>query len=166
MRIKFEITGAKEMEAALKQLGVAVANKLGQNAVEAGARVIAKEAKRLAPVHTGKLVQKGELRAPGTFKKSIGFAPDNKNARPGERRVKIGAMTAGDKAHGRLTHLLEFGHHIRSEKGGESHGFVAARPFLRPALDVKQAEAQKKMGENLEKGIAREVVKLATRTKK
>jgi HK97 gp10 family phage protein len=169
MRIKFEITGAKEMEAALKQLGVAVANKLGMSAVEAGARVIAKEAKRLAPVHTGRLVRqglrKGEERAPGTFKKSIGFVPDNKGKPAGTRSVKIGAVTSKDgEAHGRLSHLLEFGHTI--VRGGKVVGHAAPHPFLRPARDTKQAEAQKRMGENLAKGIEREVAKLATKTKK
>jgi hypothetical protein len=54
MQIKF--SGGLALEKALKDLGASVAGRLGQNAVNAGARVIAADARSLAPVgKTGNL---------------------------------------------------------------------------------------------------------------
>lgn len=50
-----KITGARELNAALLELSSEVAGRLGQNAVRAGARVVAAEAKLRVPVDTGAL---------------------------------------------------------------------------------------------------------------
>lgn len=71
-------------------------------------------------------------------------------------------------------HLLEFGHRIgtrstgwlhklsgRGKKGGQSLGRVAAKPFLKPALDARGSEAINIMAEELRVGIDRELRKRA-----
>src|SRR5262245_66681991 len=53
--VKFEMRGVKEMEQMLKDLGPAIANRLGGRAVRAGARPIIKDAKARVPRRTGEL---------------------------------------------------------------------------------------------------------------
>lgn len=55
MPADLKITGAAELERALKQLGTDIAGRLGQNAVRAGAREFVNEAKQRVPVRTGAL---------------------------------------------------------------------------------------------------------------
>ncbi len=135
--INFKITGAREMEKLLLQLGPRVANKVGQKAVNAGARVIAKEAKNLVPVRTGAL-RKGITVIVG-------------KARKMSERVAIVTVkgTAGWRAH-----LTEYGADGSPKK-----------PFLRPALDKRAGEALNKMGEVLAEGIEREAAAMAKPSK-
>jgi hypothetical protein len=53
--MKITFTGGKAIEARLRELGSAVAGRLGVNATKAGARVIAAEARTRLPVRTGRL---------------------------------------------------------------------------------------------------------------
>jgi HK97 gp10 family phage protein len=151
-KVTVKIEGALEMERALKELGVAVANKLGKAAVEAGGRVVLKEAKRLAPRAVGSKKKK-------KFADTLVMRAGNEGRSLDSHTVEIGSVGQGG-----LSHLLEFGHAIKNQFGGP-YGSVAPRPFLRPAFDSQSAKALKKIEDNLAKGIAREVAKLATKTK-
>lgn len=132
--VNFEIKGAKEMERLLKELGPQVANKVGDQAVRAGARPIVEEAKRLVPVRTGQL------------RDSITTQVDRRSGGDNERVALIGfKRPASSRAH-----LVEF---------GTSHS--APRPFMRPALDSKHREALEEMGKVMARGITREARKLA-----
>jgi HK97 gp10 family phage protein len=55
MAADLKIRGAAQLNAALLELSAEVAGRLGQNAVRAGARVVAAEAKRRVPVESGAL---------------------------------------------------------------------------------------------------------------
>jgi hypothetical protein len=46
MTARLTLSGGKELEAALRELGTSIAGRLGNNAVRAGARVIAADAAR------------------------------------------------------------------------------------------------------------------------
>lgn len=127
-KVTFEIKGAKELEATLKELGPKVAVRIGDKALRVGAGVIVKEAKRLAPRRTGQL------------RKSI-VAVKGRDARPEQRTVVVGFKKPGR----RYAHLVEFG----TSK-------AAAKPFLRPALDTKAKEALDKIAEILADGILRQ----------
>jgi HK97 gp10 family phage protein len=127
-KVEFTIRGAKEMEAALKELGPQVANRLGDRALRAAARPIVREAKRLVPKDSRAL-----MRSITVVK---GRAHNN------VREIKI-------------AHLVEFGF---VHKGGDS---VAARPFIRPAMDSQAATALTAMAEDLAKGIAQQEYKRA-----
>lgn len=138
-KITFTIKGAREMENLLKQLGPAVARRVGNNALRAAAKPIVDEARRLCP--------KGRKRVKGkTLSQSIRaelFGTGNNGA----LLIKIGASRpAGSHAH-----LLEYGHRIANQYG--EWGFQPAQPFLRPAMDARAQAALREMGRVLAKGI-------------
>jgi HK97 gp10 family phage protein len=127
-KVTFEIEGAKEIEALLRDMGPKVATRIGDKALKAAARPIVKEAKRLVPVKTGRL------------RRSI-TARKGKSDGPAERSVVIGFKPPGR----RYAHLVEF---------GTSHS--AAKPFFRPALDARARDALAAMTEALADGILRQ----------
>lgn len=128
MKIDLKMFGGPELERALKELGGQIAGRLGENAVRAGARVIATEARARAPVNTGKL------------KRSIRAFQDTER-RGGERTAYAGSRLF-------YARFIEFGTR-----------FIAARSFLRDALDTAGQKAVDKMVENLRGGIERETAK-------
>ena len=146
-RITFTIKGAKEMENLLKQLGPAVARRVGTNALRSAAKIVVDEAKRLAPVGKGKkkIRLKTAIRAElwGTGKNSSSLL------------IKVGAA----RPYGSHAHLLEYGHHSYNQYGGP-YTFVAARPFLRPAMDSRAKDALDRLGEVLGNGIDAQAKKL------
>ena len=129
------ITGAREMSRVLSKLPPKIGGRVLANAVRAGARVIAKEAKARVPVRTGAL------------KKSIAVrkATGRRASRTGVR-VHVGFL----KPVSRRAHLTEF---------GTAHS--AAQPFLRPAFDSRAPAALAKIGQILGRGIERAATKLA-----
>jgi HK97 gp10 family phage protein len=133
MAVKLTFTGGKEIEARLRELGGAVAGRLGVNATKAGARVIAAAARQRVPVVTGRL------------KKGITVVGDDDLRRQGGSTRAAYATVKGV----RYAHLVEL---------GTAHS--AAKPFLRPALDESGQEAVDRMGANLWGGIERELSKV------
>jgi HK97 gp10 family phage protein len=133
--VTFKLERAKEFERLLKELGPVPAGRLGQNSLMAGARVIAAEARRNAPVLTGAL------------RKSIGVRSDRGFVRAGSD-----TRQAFVTARARHAGLVEYG-----------TAKMSPQPYLRPAADEKAAEALDKLGENLGKGLEREALKLATK---
>ena len=131
--LQFKITGAKELEAALKDIGPKIATRIGDKALREGAKVVVKEAKRLCPRRTGAL------------RKSIGAVRGRGN-KPDQRSMLIGFKKPGRY----YAHLVEF---------GTVHS--AQKPFLRPALDARAEDALKKMQEVLADGILRQEWKQA-----
>ena len=127
-KVEFKITGAKELEQTLKEMGPKIAVRIGDKALREGARVIVREAKRLAPRRTGAL------------RKSIA-AVKGRDPRPEMRSVVVGFKKPGR----RYAHLVEFG-----------TSRAAAQPFLRPALDTQAKEALNTITEVLAEGILRQ----------
>ncbi len=138
--IEFKITGAKEMERLLKELGPNVASRAGDRALRAGAKPIVAEMKRPPPA--GVAVDTGELRD------SIIVVGEKRRKGANERVVVIGFKKPGS----RRAHLTEF---------GTVH--APAQPFMRPALDSKGGDALNETGRVLGKGITSEALKLAKR---
>ena len=134
MKFDFHIEGAKELDAALKRLGLDMERKIAKSAVRAGATVIAKEAKNNVPVESGTL--RNSIRVV-TRSKRVGDAVASVVTRSGKkwRSKNMDAWYAP---------LIEFGTKNRP-----------ATPFLRPALDVKGPEAIKKMSEVIQKRISK-----------
>lgn len=139
MDAKIEISGAAEIERALKQFPEFVQRRLLSNALAAGGRVIAKDAAGRVAVDDGDL------------KKSIKVKADRRD----RTLVSVGAA----RPRGGHAHLVEFGTGERFKKDGRSTGSMPAAPFLRPAADAKAGEAVRKIADNLGKGIAREAAK-------
>lgn len=134
-KMTYTLTGAKELEKTLLEMGPAVATKIADKALRAAAKIIIKEAKILAPRRTGAL------------RKSI--AAKVGQLKPAERTVTIGFKKPGRS----YAHMVEF---------GTSHS--AAKPFLRPALDAKASEALREMTEVLADGILRQEWRRALQT--
>lgn len=134
MPADLRLSGAKELEAALRELGNEVAGRLGENAVRAGAREVAKAART-----TSKFVDRS-----GTLRKSIRAFSERQRLK-GERTAYAGTRVF----YGRL---LEFGTQ-----------FIPARSWLRKALDESGQQAVDKMVDNLRSGINRVAAKHRTR---
>ena len=138
----FEIKGGKELDAALKKLGIDLERKVAKSAVRAGANVVAKEARRL--VRVGKT---------GILRRSIRVI--SRSRRQGDAVASVitrsGKKFQATKSDGWYAHFLEF---------GTIHN--AARPFMRPAVDGKKAEAIQAMADK----IAERIAKLANPVKR
>ncbi len=119
----FKIEGAKELNKALGSFTKDIEQKIAKQAVRAGANVIAKEARLLAPMGlTGTLKRSIKVVARS---KRTGDAVASVVTRSGKKYTlrNMNAWYAG---------MVEFG----TSKN-------PARPFLRPALDSKGPEAIK-----------------------
>lgn len=130
---EIRIDGLDALDRALAELPKAIAKRVAGNAVRAGARVIATEAKAQVPVLTGALRDSIVVRA----------------ARRGRAQGVVKAVVGFLRPASRIAHLVEF---------GTSHS--AAEPFLRPALDGKGGEAVDKMKAILRAGVEREAQRL------
>ena len=122
-----------QWDAALSRLSGPAIQSLAASMAVAGGQLLRDTAKSLAPVETGRL------------RASIYLA--YKEGRSNERRqVYSVSWNSRTAPHG---HLLEFGHWRveggKTGKGGERVGWVAAKPFLGPAMDLVGAEVQQVM---------------------
>jgi HK97 gp10 family phage protein len=125
MKATVRIDGLKELEASLKKMGTQL-NREMQPALEAAGRLVADEAKRLAPEDSG------------TLKESIDI--QRTTIKRNEISVDVGP---GKKAF--YSMWVEFGHNIirgTSKATRKMLGKAQARPYLRPAYDTKKEEAK------------------------
>jgi HK97 gp10 family phage protein len=129
---KAELTfkGRAELEAALRDLGGKIATRLSENAVRAGIRVIAGRARSSARWTD----RTGKLRASIRVLKDMDRPAGSRTAYAGSRDFRA--------------IFFEFG----TVK-------MAARPFMRPAIDEGGPAAVDKMVQNLAGGIERETAK-------
>lgn len=137
-------TGAKEIDAVLREMPLALSHQvLGQANIDAARPLIDKE-HLLAPVgETGNLAE-----SIGAYRVSLKSASVLGEVRVGPRRK------GGYKGfHG---HLIEFGFRTRSK--GKGKPFVQAHPFAKPAFDATKGE--------IERGITTAVAKVVLRTMK
>ena len=95
------------------------------------------------------------------------IGPGKGSYRAGLRIKKGGDFTKAGKPH-KYAHLVEFGHRIVAPKAGTTirkhtatilGGFVAAKPFMRPAV----LAGEKATGETLAQGMARGIEKTRRR---
>jgi HK97 gp10 family phage protein len=129
-------TGAKELEAKLRDMGPKIAQRLGDKALRKGASLIVSDAKSRAPVGFTK-----------KLRKSITAITNNRGVDADQRRVTIGFRMPTS----RRAHFQEFGT-VKQ----------AAQPFIRPALDASGGPALDLMGVTLRLGIQNEEWKQAT----
>lgn len=153
-----QLTGFKELAAAMRELPEKVARNGLRAAVNAGATVIKKEAIVKAPQDTGAL--KANLYQKQVREKS---GPMQQTFYVGVRRgVAKYANTAANRRSGKAGkaykndgstwywRLVEFG----TSK-------MAAQPFLRPAYEIKKEEAVKAIGAKLDERIQKHAKELA-----
>lgn len=158
------VVGTADILEALKDVQVKVAVNANRRALRKAAVVIQNEARRLVPVRTGALRKSIKATTQREYN-------DRKAPYAGYVRIDRKAYTASISKQGKLklkaepftgssegliyprnyAHLVEFGtkpHSLRSKKHGDSdsrparmHPGSRPRPFMRPALDNKRAEA-------------------------
>lgn len=170
-------TGGKELVAALRRIPEAVAERVLAGAVMAGGGIIQEAAAAKAP-------RAAERRRPNTVR--LGDSIQTTVTEKGRSFVTV---NVGTKV--KYAHLVEYGHQIvprgparrrisvtRVTKSGRvstrfvidpdekrqtrgAAGFVAARPFLRPAFDENRENVIRKIGEVMGAGIEAEAKRLA-----
>jgi HK97 gp10 family phage protein len=133
---EFTINGAEELEAKLRMLGPAIANKIGDKGLRAGIKVIVKDAKRRAP--------RGPTKGPHKLYRSITAIVNNKGAGEFNRRVTLGFRPPTS----RRAHISEFGTVTQS-----------GTPFVRPALASQMQAALDAMAITMTRAIAAEEFK-------
>ena len=132
-----EVEGVETIAAALRDMRHDLARRHLAAAVRTGAEVIREEAQRRAPVRTGALRDDIKTRRVA-----------NPTDAPVEYRVANGPETF-------YARFVEFGHAkvargqyrqyratLRARQAWQG-GYVAPRPFMRPAFDTKREEAQR-----------------------
>lgn len=132
-----KIEGLAELERKMKLLPEKVARNALRAGVNAGAQVIKKEAKRLAPVDTGNLAKRAiyvtRSRREGSRTKEVYKVG-----------VRVGEKEAEKNRDAYYWFMLEYG----TEK-------MAAQPFMRPAFENKKLEAieamRKKLAQRIDK---------------
>jgi len=130
--VKFDV---RKLNRKLKTLESKIEKKITRQALRAGAKIIAKEAKLRAPVDTGELKSKIKVWALKRSRKRIG--------------VLVGTSAkeyTGDQFYAAFV-----------EYGTKD---MPAKPFLGPAAEAKGPEAAAVVGKTLADGIEREIAKL------
>jgi HK97 gp10 family phage protein len=142
VKIDIKVTGAREIEAAMRELGVRAANRIARSALTRSGTPIVRRMKELAPYDP-------DPDEPGKhLRDSIGKRLRRQRSGSSSQTLRIGV----ERPKSRIFHLLEF---------GTVH--MAARPFARPAMDEKSQEALQVMTEAMRAGIERETAKLRTK---
>jgi HK97 gp10 family phage protein len=159
---KMKLHGAKELEAALRQLPKRIGRAAIRRALMKAAQPIVNDAKGRAAATKPGLGEKGiSISATMSRRQKRGRRKD-KNA----VEIFIGAHSAGRG----LAHLIEFGTGPRYQKNGRYTGQTPAQPFMRPAWDAGKMPAwsqlQKLLWAEIEKAarsLARRRAKAAQR---
>jgi HK97 gp10 family phage protein len=139
------LTGFKELAAALKELGPRVGRKHLRGSVAKGATIVRTEARNLAPVDTGEMrkdIQVKRERSPDNVASYSVFVRSGKKSRLAGRARNVDRDSFYWK-------FVEFG-----------TAKMAARPFMRPAFEAKKEEAVDAIGAELDKRIQAEATDL------
>lgn len=153
------VEGLRELRAALlRTIPAEVQGKALQKSLTAGTRLTVAAAKMKAPVKTGRM------------RKAIYATRDRASSRPGFE-ARVVAVKRGKKAQKSnrdafYWKFVEFGHRTGTKKTGYLRksdrssggyaggtGFVAARPFMRPAFDSTKAAALDAIRDGLKKQV-------------
>lgn len=140
LQVTFKLTGAKEFERMLVELGRGPAGRAGTNAVRAGARVF--ERKMKENIRGRGLVLSGRM----------------------VDSIKVTDDLAAKQAGLRVAYAGTTLFYAKFSELGSAH--QAAKPWARPAVDEGAQEALGAMGMNLGQSIEREAVRLAAKLTK
>jgi HK97 gp10 family phage protein len=130
---RMELRGAKELEAALRELPKRIGKAAIRRALKKVAQPIAEDAKARVAVSSGRLQRRIQVATTLSKRQRRSRA---RGADPNRVDVYIGAAPA------RHAHLVEFGSGPRRhKKTRKSVGTMPAQPFLRPAWDAGKHQA-------------------------
>lgn len=189
LRIGFKLGNFSELREMLLQLPAVLEKKVIGVALEQAARPIEKAARRLAAKDTGAL-RASITHVLRQFRKTsvVIIGPDRDYYAAG-KRLKRGDARQGADRPAHYAHLIEFGHLTRnaaanalarkfikftareraeaqsrgtilSPLGRRAAHFVAARPFLRPAVLQGESAAAREFELGVARGLEREIKKL------
>lgn len=185
-KIGFKLTNFSEFSDLLKSLPPAMEGQVVATAVNSAMAPLQYLAKQFAPVKTGALrrsITHTVIKYPGQGKVVGIMGPDRDYYEAG-KRVKKGKSNAGADQPAKYAHLVEFGHYSRdpslkgmsrndkkearlvAESAGAHVRYVAAKPFMRPAVDYGEGAAGDAFLDGMEKGQLQQLKKLATKLKK
>lgn len=149
--IDVQLTGFRELAAALKQLGPRVAKNTLRRAVSSGAVLVRNDARQKAPVDTGEMRKDIQVKREKDQQNGTLSAKYSVFVRTGKKSRLSGASRNVNKD-SFYWKFVEFG----TSKMG-------AQPFMRPAFETKKEEALKLIGEKLDEGIQKAARELARR---
>lgn len=158
--IDISLLGDREAERKLHRLDVALQRKIVRAALRLGARPVRDEAKRLAPVLTGKMRDTITIKALRARRGNFGVQVQTGT------RAQLG-IEPNDPYY--YPAAVEFGHagpghgltpkERRRKRRVEASKEIPANPFMRPALDNKAGEAKSAIAGAIRTGIEREAGK-------
>ena len=146
-----ELSGFRELAAALREIGPRAAKNTLRRAVSSGAVLVRNEARARAPVDSGEM------------KKDIQVKRE-KDQRDGPLSAKYSVFVrSGKKSRlsGRSRNVQKDSFYWKFVEFGTSK--MAAQPFLDPAFQSKKEDAVKAIGESLDEGIQKAARELANR---
>lgn len=149
------VTGLKELQAAMLELPKGIARNVLRGAVNAGATVIKDEAKARAPVYTGD-VGKGHPPA-GTLKRALYQKQIREKSSAVLQTFFVGVRHG--KSAKKLKNSTVDAYYASFVEFGTSK--MAAKPFMRPAFEAKKTASVEAIKAYLEKRIPEEVAKAA-----
>lgn len=152
------ITGLKELRAALLELPKGIAKNVLRGAVGAGAAVVRVEAKNRAPQHTGSVSQGHP--PPGTLKKAI-YQKQIKEKSNSQQQTFFVGVRQGKHSRNSKKGLLD-AFYARFIEFGTSK--MSAKPFMRPAFEAKKEAAVQAIKKYMETRIPDEVEKASRKT--
>jgi HK97 gp10 family phage protein len=143
--ITYTIKGGKELDALLQKLPIEVEQKILRNGLNAGAKVIRDEARRLAPHKSGAMAN--SIKTASSLDQNAGQVVVKVRLRG--RHAFLGYFME----YGVLPHMIWVKSKMSLVINGVAigrqvmHPGFAARPFMRPALDAKAQEAVQVVGD-------------------
>lgn len=152
--LEFQVKGMEQLGKLLQELPDKLQRNIVRSALRQAAGVIEAEAKRQAPVHSGRL--RDSIRASVRLRRGSPVAT-----------VKAGGTGKGGAWY---AHLVEFGtsaHYIKPKKAkslfvagvlreGVQHPGARKRPFMRPAMDQAAQAALKAFAEQVRKRLTKQ----------
>lgn len=137
-----ELRGMARLRRALDGLAEDVRREVAEEALSAGAQVVAEAARQRVPVRTGRL------------RDSIEWVYAVEDGVPAAR-VGPGARTRASRREGFWGRFVELGTVERQTRGGVPRGRGPSRPFLRPALEESRDAVIGLVRERLREAIER-----------
>jgi len=123
MKMKFRISGLREIEQALRRIARATPEAVQREALHDAGEIVAERARSLVPVRSGNL------------RDSIAVADEGQSGVLSQGGVEV---FVGPQADGFYGHFVEFG-----------TVNMAAEPFMRPAFDATRDEVMDRLGGDL-----------------
>lgn len=155
-----KVTGLAELELALGQLSEKVAKNVARAALRAGAKPILEEARRLAPVRSGRL--RDSLRISTSIKGGVPRA--FVKVGPGGSKKHKGVYYAHMIERGTAKHLIVAGPGkmlpVAGGRKSVKHPGIRKRPFMRPAADSQFGAAMDAFAEKLRQRLTKEGIEI------